>query len=49
MSATKLIPTLITGNMPERLIENIRVPGYDLRHIENPADADLAAPSGPPR
>ena len=42
MSATKLIPTLITGNMPERLIENIRVPGYDLRHIENPADADLA-------
>ena len=36
------IPALITGNMPDRLLENLRMPGYDFRHIENPTDADLA-------
>ena len=36
------IPALITGNMPDRLLENLQTPGYDLRHIENPTDADLA-------
>lgn len=36
------IPALITGNMPDRLMENLQTPGYEFRHIENPSDADLA-------
>lgn len=36
------IPVLITGGMPQRLLENIRTPGYDFQHIEDPSDEDLA-------
>lgn len=36
------IKALITGGMPEHLLENLRVPGYDIRHIENPTDEELA-------
>lgn len=36
------VPVLITGGMPERLLEAIRVPGYDICHIEDPSDAELA-------
>ena len=39
---TKPIPVLITGGMPEHLLENIRTPGYEFVHMEDPADADLA-------
>ena len=39
----KKIPLLITGGMPEYLMENIRTEGYDMQHIENPTDAQLAA------
>lgn len=42
MSATNLIPAMITGGMPEHLLANIQTPGYDLRHIENPTDEDYA-------
>ncbi len=34
------IKALITGGMPEYLLENIRVPGYDFVHDESP-DADI--------
>ncbi len=37
------IKALITGGMPEYLMDNIRVPGYDFVHIESPDDAELAA------
>ena len=37
------IPLLITGGMPEYLLENILTDGYDMRHIENPTDEELAA------
>ena len=36
------VTALITGNMPDRLLENLQMPGYEFRHIENPSDADLA-------
>jgi len=39
----KKIPLLITGGMPEYLLENILTDGYEMRHIENPTDAELAA------
>ena len=39
----KKIPLLITGGMPEYLMEQIRTDGYDMQHIENPTDAELAA------
>ena len=39
----KKIPLLITGGMPEYLMEKIRTDGYDMQHIENPTDAELAA------
>ena len=39
----KKIPLLITGGMPEYLMEQIRTDGYDMQHIENPTDAQLAA------
>ena len=39
----KKIPLLITGGMPEYLMEKIRTDGYDMQHIENPTDAQLAA------
>lgn len=42
MSASNPIPALITGGMPEHLLANIQVPGYDFRHIEDPTDEDLA-------
>ena len=38
----KKIPLLITGGMPEYLMEKIRTEGYDMQHIENPTDAQLA-------
>ena len=41
--AEKKIPLLITGGMPEYLMENIRTEGYDMVHIENPTDEALAA------
>ena len=37
------IPLLITGGMPDYLMENILTDGYDMRHIENPTDEELAA------
>ena len=37
------IPLLITGGMPDYLMENILTDGYDMKHIENPSDAELAA------
>ena len=37
------IPLLITGGMPDYLMENILTDGYDMKHIENPTDEDLAA------
>lgn len=36
------IQGLITGGMPEYLLENIRMPGYEFKHIEDPTDEDLA-------
>lgn len=36
------IPVLITGGMPEHLLEAIRMPGFDFCHIENPSDEELA-------
>lgn len=38
----KNIPVLITGGMPEYLLENIKTEGYDFVHIENPTDEELA-------
>lgn len=43
MSEKKNIPLLITGGMPEYLLEKIRTDGYDMQHIENPTDEQLAA------
>lgn len=37
------IPLLITGGMPEYLTENILTDGYEMKHIENPTDEELAA------
>ena len=39
----KKIPLLITGGMPEYLMDNILTDGYEMKHIENPTDAQLAA------
>ena len=39
----KKIQLLITGGMPEYLMENILTDGYDMRHVENPTDEELAA------
>ena len=39
----KKIPLLITGGMPEYLMENILTDGYEMKHIEDPTDAQLAA------
>ena len=36
------VTALITGNMPDRLLENLCLPGYEFRHIENPSDEELA-------
>ena len=36
------IQLLITGGMPEYLMENILTDGYDMKHIENPTDEELA-------
>ena len=41
--ADRKIPLLITGGMPDYLLENILTDGYDMRHIENPTDGELAA------
>lgn len=40
--ADRKIPLLITGGMPEYLMENIRTDGYEMKHMENPTDAELA-------
>ena len=39
----KKIPLLITGGMPEYLMEKILTDGYEMKHIENPSDEELAA------
>ncbi len=39
----KKIPLLITGGMPEHLLENIRTDGYEMQHIENPSEEEFAA------
>lgn len=39
----KKIPLLITGGMPEYLMERILTDGYDMQHIENPTEEELAA------
>ncbi len=39
----KKIQLLITGGMPEYLMENILTDGYEMKHIENPSDEELAA------
>lgn len=39
----KKIPLLITGGMPEYLLEKIYTDGYEMQHIENPTDEQLAA------
>lgn len=36
------IPLLITGGMPEYLMEKILTDGYEMKHIENPSDEELA-------
>lgn len=41
--ADRKIPLLITGGMPEYLMENILTDGYNMQHIENPTDEELAA------
>lgn len=41
--ADKKIPLLITGGMPEYLMERILTDGYDMQHIENPTEEELAA------
>ena len=41
--ADKKIPLLITGGMPEYLMEHILTDGYDMQHIENPTEEELAA------
>ena len=37
------ISLLITGGMPEYMMENILTDGYVMKHIENPTDEELAA------
>ena len=37
------IPLLITGGMPEYLMDRILTDGYEMKHIENPSDDELAA------
>ena len=37
------IPLLITGNVPEYLLEKIRTDGYDMKQTGNPTDEELAA------
>ena len=37
------IPLLITGGMPEYLMDRILTEGYEMKHIENPSDEELAA------
>ena len=37
------IPLLITGGMPEYLMDRIQTEGYEMKHIENPSDEELAA------
>ena len=32
------IPLLITGGMPEYLMDRILTEGYEMKHIENPSD-----------
>ena len=39
----KKIPLLITGGMPEYLMDRILTDGYEMKHIENPSDEELAA------
>ena len=34
---------LITGGMPDYLMEHIRTEGYEMKHIENPTDEELKA------
>ena len=41
--ADKKISLLITGGMPEYLMERILTDGYDMQHIENPTEEELAA------
>jgi phosphoglycerate dehydrogenase-like enzyme len=41
--ADRKIPLLITGGMPEYLMEKILTDGYEMKHIENPSDEELAA------
>ena len=41
--ADKKIPLLITGGMPEYLMECILTDGYDMQHIEDPTEEELAA------
>lgn len=36
------IPVLITDDMPDHSIDQLRMPGYEFRHIQVPSDADLA-------
>lgn len=36
------IPVLITGGMPEHLLEAIKTSGFEFLHIENPTDEELA-------
>ena len=38
----KNIPVLITGGMPDYLLEKIKTDGYNFVHIENPSDEELA-------
>ena len=42
MSENK-IQLLITGGMPDYLMENILTDGYTMQHIETPTDEQLAA------
>ena len=42
MNNNALIPVLITGRMPRRTLENILIPGFDIRHIKNPSEEELA-------
>ncbi|MBQ6798369.1 MAG: D-2-hydroxyacid dehydrogenase, partial [Oscillospiraceae bacterium] len=36
------IPALITGRMPDYLMEKVATEGYDFRHVEDPSDEELA-------
>lgn len=42
MSEINPIPVLITGGMPDHLLSNITMPGYDFRHVENASDEEYA-------